>query len=143
MYKSVQIADYIISHCIDTTPISNLQLNKIMYFVQKYFLQNTQNPEGLFEEDFQAWKLGPVLPEVYYKYCTFGGTHILLRPQNLIELPIEYSQIINNIVDFNSKKSPWDLVEETHKPDGAWAHVYQNGIGLRHTIGKPLIKALG
>lgn len=142
-FKAVDIADYIVSHCIDTIPISNLQLNKILYFVQRNFLQNFDSENGLFEEDFQAWQLGPVLPEVYYKYCAFGGMHILLKPQNLVEIPYPIKQKINFIVDQYSGKNPWDLVNETHKPEGAWAKVYQNGYGIHNIISKPLIKALG
>lgn len=142
-YKAVDIADYIISHCVDTTPISNLQLNKILYFVQRFFLQNTPNPEGLFDDDFQAWQLGPVLPEVYYKYCGFGGMYILLKPQKVITLPINIRLAVDEIVDKNSGRDPWDLVNETHDPKGAWAYVYKNGIGIHNIIEKSLIRTLG
>lgn len=34
MYTAIQIADYIVARCINNgTPISNLQLNKILFFI--------------------------------------------------------------------------------------------------------------
>lgn len=142
MYTAIQIADYIVSHCVDTTPISNLQLNKIMYFVQKYFLCNI-SPDGLFEDDFEAWQLGPVLPRVYYKYCSFGGMHILLKPQCVTSLPLSLANTVDMIVDQYSDKNPWDLVHETHKPNGAWDRVYKNGLGIHQVIEKSLIRNFG
>ena len=39
-YKAIDIAKYIINKCtIDQHPISNLQLQKILYYVQKAFLE--------------------------------------------------------------------------------------------------------
>ena len=41
MYNALDIAKYIITKCNkDGFPISNLQLQKILYNLQKFFLQN-------------------------------------------------------------------------------------------------------
>lgn len=41
MYTAMEIAQYIINKCtLEKCPISNLQLQKILYYVQKTFLQN-------------------------------------------------------------------------------------------------------
>lgn len=139
MYKADQIADYIVARCIDTScPISNLQLNKIMYFVQKDFLSDST--DGLIEEDFEAWQYGPVMPQVYSKYWAFGGMYILLRPLNIIELPLKIKARIDNIVDEKKLLSPWALVAETHKKGGAWDFVYRNGAGNHNIITKQIIK---
>lgn len=141
-YKAVDIADYIISRCIDTShPISNLQLNKIMYFVQKDFLMD--NVEGLFDENFEAWQFGPVVPEVYYKYCGFGGMCILFKPQTLINLTPEVQTRIDSIVDSKKILNPWQLVNETHKPNGAWDITFKNGLGNHVIIPKSLIRSNG
>ena len=57
-------------------PISNLQLQKILYYLQVYFIQHEGIP--LFEDEIEAWQFGPVIPEVYYEYCGFGGFEIQL-----------------------------------------------------------------
>ena len=39
MYDAVELAKYIVSKCIkDEHPISNLQLQKILYYIQKRFV---------------------------------------------------------------------------------------------------------
>ena len=38
---------------------------------------------------------------------------------------------------------PWDLVAETHKPNGAWSRIYKNGMGNGDVIPVNLIKAVG
>lgn len=140
-YKAVDIADYVVSYCIDTFPISNLQLNKILYFIQRDFLQ--KNPEGLFSEDFEAWKFGPVVPDVYYRYCGFGGAFILGRPQNIIKLNEDEEKRILEIVDSKNKLMPWELVRDTHKKGHAWDLIYRDGDGAHRVIPKYLIKANG
>lgn len=62
-YSALDVAKYIINKCtIEHDAISNLQLQKILYYIQKWFLQN-----GLvaFDDDFEAWSFGPVVLSVY------------------------------------------------------------------------------
>lgn len=142
MYTAIQIADYIVARCINNgTPISNLQLNKILFFIQKCFLNI--NKDGLFVDDFEAWQFGPVVPSVYYRYCGFGGASILLRPREVVELKPLESYYIDPIIDEKSKKNPWELVQETHQKNGAWACIYKDGSGNHIIIPKELIKLLG
>jgi uncharacterized phage-associated protein len=70
MYSAEQAAGYIVEKCIrDGQLISNLQLQKILYYAQRVFLQAGSR---LFDDDFEAWPFGPVVPSVYYKYCAYG-----------------------------------------------------------------------
>ena len=40
-YEAIEIAKYIINKCtVDGCPVSNLQIQKILYFLQKHYLQN-------------------------------------------------------------------------------------------------------
>ena len=67
----MEIAQYIINKCtLEKCPISNLQLQKILYYVQKTFLQNDMLA---FSDEIEAWQFGPVVREVYNKYCGFGS----------------------------------------------------------------------
>ena len=139
MYSAIQIADFIVAYCINRhSPISNLQLNKILYFVQKDFLKIT--PEGLFAEDFEAWQFGPVVPSVYYKYCSFGGMDILFQPLSIVTLSRFEKDRVITVVENKITNNPWNLVEETHKPNGAWDKIFQNGKGNHWVIPKTLIR---
>jgi uncharacterized phage-associated protein len=48
-----------------TWGVSNLEINKILYFAHMLFLGRHGLDSPLVEEMFQAWDYGPVLPSVY------------------------------------------------------------------------------
>ena len=50
---------------------------------------------------------------------------------------------VDKIVEEKRKLNPWDMVEETHKDDGAWSKVYRDGLGNHCIIPTELIKAVG
>lgn len=66
MYKAIDLANYIVDKCIeDNAPITNLQLQRILYFVQKDFLKRGYQA---FSDDIEAWRCGPVVPNVYFYF---------------------------------------------------------------------------
>ncbi len=132
MIDIMALAQYVLYMCMNQgEPISNLQLQKILYFIQGNHL--AKKGELLFDKDFCAWKYGPVIPDVYYKYCMNGASKI----RNVKE-PGEISSEIKDEIDPIIKKLrvlyPWDLVEKTHNVGGAWDKTFQDGKGDRHTI---------
>ena len=57
MYKAMDLANYIVGKCIkDNVPITNLQLQRILYFVQKDFLKRGS---PAFSDYIEAWEFGP------------------------------------------------------------------------------------
>lgn len=138
MYKAIDISKYIINKCVnDEKYISNSQLQKILYFIQKEFLKT--RGERAFSDYIEAWQFGPVIPEVYYRYCGSGGMTIVFSFEDYTLK--EYDQLtIDRIVNEKRELSPWKLVEETHKPNGAWAKTYKNGKGYRDVIPISLIQ---
>jgi uncharacterized phage-associated protein len=53
-------------------PVSNLKLQKLLYYSQAWHLAMNQAP--LFNEDFEAWVHGPVVPAIfrYYRDCRWS-----------------------------------------------------------------------
>lgn len=47
--------------------ISNMKLQKLVYFAQGFHAA-FYNGLPLFEDDIEAWKYGPVIPELYHKF---------------------------------------------------------------------------
>lgn len=140
MYTAIDLSKYIVSKCIkDGCPISNLQLQKILYYIQKDFLSRD---DLAFQDDIEAWPFGPVVPDVYYHYCGYGAMPItiLCKYEDIEGCDQKY---INPIVESKRILYPWDLVEDTHKEGGAWAQVYKDGEGNHHSIPTDLIKAVG
>ena len=53
----------IVEYILITEKMTNLRLQKILYFIQAFSLISTGHP--LFKEDILAWQYGPVVKEVY------------------------------------------------------------------------------
>lgn len=142
-YDVLTIARYIVNYSNKIKHrISNLKLQKLLYFVQAYFLVNKNT--NCFHEDIEAWSFGPVVPEAYREFKEFGSGYI---PQ--VETYYEYQGItvesktfdenvideidrktLNYIVDQFKDYSAAGLVDLTHaqKP---WRDAYvpmQNNI---------------
>lgn len=135
MYSALEIAKYIISKCTqERYPISNLHLQKILYYIQKEFLENGSIA---FEDEIEAWQFGPVVPRVYYQYCGFGALPI--RMQYVTNICSSYQKIINSIVEKKRRLNSWDMVNDTHCLGKAWNETYQYGLGNHQVISKELI----
>ncbi len=138
MYQAIHLSKYIVTKCTnDGCPISNLQLQKILYYIQKDFLHRDSIA---FSDDIEAWQFGPVVPAVYYKYCGFGAMPIIgtFEVEGIDSLDL---QAIDRVVDDKKYLNPWEMVADTHKPNGAWDRVYQNGSGNHKIIPRDFIKA--
>lgn len=139
-YSALDLSKYIVSKCVrEHCPISNLQLQKILYYIQKDFLLRDSIA---FADEIEAWQFGPVVPNVYYKFCGFGAMPITNDYGN-ITIKASDRHIIDGIVEAKRTLAPWVLVEDTHKPNGAWAQIYRDGIGNHEVIPRKLIKTEG
>lgn len=141
-YSASDIAKYVLYKCIsDKLPISNLQLQKILYYIQRYFLQNMKR--ALFKEEIEAWPFGPVVRDVYYQYCGYGALQIKDVEKPNIILTDSEKQAIDNIIAEKRSVTPWELVEDTHQQGHAWDMVYKDGLGYKDVIPKEVIVANG
>lgn len=137
MYTAVNLSRYIVNKCIaDGHPISNLQLQKILFYIQKNFLARGK---VAFSDDIEAWQFGPVVASTYYHYCHFGGMPISIS-EPVFEVDAYDKKLIDHIVETKRELYPWDLVAETHQPGGAWARTYRAGEGYREVIPLDLIR---
>lgn len=136
--KAINIAQYVIDKCTkENKSISNLQLQKILYYIQGEWLKLNQKVP-LFDDDICAWKFGPVVPDIYYTYCGYGGSKITSQYQNA-NLDKAITSTIDPIIEEKRELFPWDLVDETHHKDGAWDKIFANGLGDHDIIPKALI----
>lgn len=83
-YDALEVSRHIINYSNDAGyGITALELQKLLYFVQAYFLIKKGKP--CFRDDIEAWDFGPVVPSVYREYKRYGGSmsslskHILNR----------------------------------------------------------------
>ena len=135
-----QLANYVVDRCIDDKhPVSNLQLQKIMYLIQAHFLR--EDEVSLFDDEFHAWRYGPVIPEIYREFSLNVGNPITRKhvEEELTELNPETVNRIYQMVCTCRAYYPWALVDISHRSNGAWARTYKNGGGYDAVISKHLI----
>ena len=141
-YHANDVACYLIHKAIDNErPISNLQLQKILYYIQVFFLQEKRY--ALFSDEIEAWRFGPVVRSVYEKYSGFGASDLIDIDAYNVIFSSEEKRAIDKILDEKSKLYPWSLVADTHKRGKAWDLIYQGGPGNKEIIPKELLKKCG
>ena len=123
-YRVVDIANYVVSKCYrDGKPVSNLQLQKMLYFLQLLFLEAFKVP--LFNEEFEAWPYGPVMPSVYRMFSRFGGAPIDMSVDGAGRLVLrDHKGFLDVAIEVLREKSPWDLVRVSHADNSPWDIVY-------------------
>ena len=140
VYHALDIAKYVINKCTcEKKAISNLQLQKILYYLQKEYLVKYGYP--LFSEDMYARTFGPVVPDIYFLFCGHGSTTITLKYDIVIDT--NDTEKMDPIIEDKREKHPWDLVYEVHAKGKPWYITYRNGLGDKRIIPKELIKTKG
>lgn len=137
-YSALSVADYIVKKSfkdLDETKITmtNLRLQKLLYFVQLYFLSRYNAP--CFSDTIEAWAYGPVVPTVYRTYCIFGA-EIITPFENSSDDSIildQDRQFIDEIIGLSNKYSTYNLVLKTHNQN-PWKESYSNNSSHEITI---------
>lgn len=93
--------------------ITNLQLQKLLYFTQVEYLKQTGR--YLFEEEFQAWTYGPVQYEVWKFYRLYNRKSITKILVGNIISDSELEKILDNKIEVYFRKNVWELVEQSHE----------------------------
>ncbi len=109
--------------------ISNLALQKLLYFAHGIFLLRTRRP--LVSGYFEAWQYGPVHPSVYRAFKGAGSDAIEIRavakdpltgkPRDL-PLPTDedVKELLAEVVWRYGKLSPARLVDLSHAKGSPW-----------------------
>lgn len=107
-----EMAGYIIDYCNKNNfPISNLKLQKVLYYVQAAFL--VEGNEA-FSDDIMAWKYGPVVRAVYHQYKIYVNQNID-TPVEKSDLQSSQAKIVNHVVDSYKNYTALEMVAKTHK----------------------------
>ncbi len=99
--------------------ITNLQLQKILYFVLvegfRRGILDRQRLETIYDQPFEAWLYGPVAPSVYNEFKHNGANQIIEN----FETDPEFDDIhhLNELIEQLSKDDVFSLVEESHEHD--------------------------
>lgn len=103
--------------------LSNLQIQKLLYLCQMEHMGRNEG-QPIFDDDFEAWKLGPVVPSVYQRAKMFGSRRVetFFHKGKLPDGPA--ASLVRSVYSRLPDKSPWRLVSMTHWDGGAWAKNY-------------------
>lgn len=126
-YDAIDVAEYVLWYCekVLDKPITNLKLQKILYYIQGEYLAKYKEP--LFDNDIEAWAYGPVVPDVYYEYKKYISEPIKgVNPLNKDLFTKKEKSLIRSIVKRNYTKNVWSLVQETHQ-ESPWKNNYEKG----------------
>ena len=98
--SAIDIAAYFVELAsnINENDLTNLKLQKLLYFAQGKYLSKYNAP--LFKEEIEAWFLGPVVREVYeeYKICgAFPITAFDKRVKYTKNIPTEIKNFLKEI----------------------------------------------
>ena len=133
------VANFILDNAEkEDLPITPLKLLKLVYLCYGWVRAITDL--RLFEEHFEAWDYGPVVPSLYGEFKRYGGEVIPKFEKSYVydfdERDPYIPRIVNNQRITSIMQKCWDafkiykasaLVNETHETDGPWVTVYKKG----------------
>lgn len=125
---ALDVSSYIINYCTKRDYLmSNLKLQKILYFSQAYFLLSKHEP--CFDDTIEAWDIGPVIPAAYKEYKKYGSGNIWIMNHCLEEdcyndiILDDDKKLICAVVDRFADYSAADLARITRN-QSPWMDAY-------------------
>lgn len=149
MYDVCDVSRYIINYSNEKDYfISNLKLQKLLYFVQAVYVNELNRK--CFDEAIEAWNFGPVAPKAYREFKMYGcnsipkiasyfkfdednvwNTHKVKFNKDIIAQDDQV--MINRIVDIFAEYSSTDLVYITQN-QLPWENAYLLGKNTEITL---------
>lgn len=127
--NAIEVANLFINNHGSDLYLTNLKLNKLVYFAQVETLRATG--DVLFHDDIQAWKYGPVEPSVYAAFRQFGRNRIeetsdTVPPSGDGNFDLA-SKIVDRVAASYGYMAAFELVEYSHRLGSAWCEAYEPG----------------
>ncbi|KVD73412.1 hypothetical protein WS62_08535 [Burkholderia sp. ABCPW 14] len=109
---------------------TNLAIQKLAYFCHGWHL--ALSGEALVNEQFEAWRFGPVLPGLYHTLKVFSSnpipvSHPLVVSQPSLPAGSWSGQLIDHVLSVHSGLTAAQLVAISHDSDGPWQKVWSQG----------------
>jgi uncharacterized phage-associated protein len=122
---------------------TNLELQKLAYFCHGWHLALLDTP--LVDEEFEAWRFGPVLPSIYHKFKVFASNpipvdHPLVTGEQPLDVNSSTSKVITRVLTVYGKASGFKLVDLSHVEGGPWAKAWSPDVSSS-TIDNASIKS--
>lgn len=125
----VQDAYYLINKFNENEKqVSNMQIQKLMYFFEAYYMNRHPEVDRLYDCNFNAWAFGPVSIPLYKEFRKFGNGDIQLTEENIHygnEIEEEKKKLLDNMYNKFKNTPAIELVEFTHMKNSPWSEVWQ------------------
>lgn len=107
----------------DNEPIDPLKLQKLVYIANGWSLAFMGRP--LIRESFEAWRYGPVVPELYREFKEYRSRYISREARTSTEqIDSEALDLISQVWDKYKDQSAVALSSLTHEEGSAWSMSY-------------------
>lgn len=129
MYPVITIADEILKIAKRLgKSLTPLQLMKLVYIAHGWSL--ALRGADLFPERVEAWKYGPVVPDLYQATKHFGRNSIPLDQVTSEPSRVDADTLafLEDVFAKYGHLSGYQLSQLTHKPGTPWQQVYQDGV---------------
>ncbi len=103
--------------------ISNLKLQKLLYYAQGAYLALYDEP--LFPEAIKAWIHGPVVPQAYHEYKDFGAGPIAVTKIDPYTYPPNVREVLEEINSVYGQFTAGKLRSMTHS-EPPWMNTPQS-----------------
>lgn len=119
----------------ENRPLTQMKLQKMVYFAQGIHLALHKEP--LVKDIFQAWKYGPVIPEIYHTYKYYGSSPIMdtewvllshIEEKTLESINQKAKETINYTWDLLKDTNATKLSNWTHEMGSPWQKNYVEGM---------------
>lgn len=134
--RSIDIANLFIHRHGNELNLTNITLNKLVYFAQVETLR-VRPGHPLFTDEIQAWQYGPVEPIVYHAFKDNGNMPVTV-PSDDVSFSGEDPRFVISIIDMVAEKygrlTPFDLVSISHRDGGAWKKKFTGAYNVPITV---------
>lgn len=131
-HTALQVAEWFLSYNriaeaeAGAEKISNLKLQKLLYYAQGAFLAVTGNP--LFDDELEAWQHGPAVDAVYCRYEKYRSDGIPYEDDfDFSSFSSEEQELLASVYNEFGQFSAWKLWNMTHE-EAPWKNTPQTQI---------------
>lgn len=118
-YDARQIANWFIQRATtEGRSLSIMSLLKLVYIAHGWRLEMRNEP--LIQNRIEAWRYGPVIPDVYNTFRPQGITPRTLAQGYELPVDAEDLEFLEQIYQIYGRMSPMRLSDLTHVPGGPW-----------------------
>ena len=136
MITSLDVANYFLS-LNDYKDLTNLKLQKMIYYAYGWHLALYEAP--LFEEQFEAWDYGPVIPSLYQAFKKYKDRPVPVSQDFNSDVIGSKTKFLDDIYIKYGHYSASKLCDLTHVTSTPWDIVY-NDSSNNYIINDQLLK---